>query len=461
MNGASSAYAEDQTFHLTLTTDVSATDNVFGVPSDGPTEKEFDLYAQIRPGLLYNYLTPRSTYEAFAEMEILEYIRHSDQPSVTARGGGRSSFVTGPFSNITFAANGSTGKLAAIGVRSSPDQTEAQITPPGQVDIIQADASHGGSWQAGRTYRFFESLSARWSQAQPINDSATTESSEFGAGLGFEKSFEDNSFGIDVGVAYLRLLNVQFANPDAMTPLVGRLDRQLNPRIGMSWRHDITRNWSTGLSGGLVYVIPLWDDPYKDTNPMFLQRGRTVSPVVGGQVSYTDVWGYANLSVSRTVSPAVLIAQNTINDGVAVTVGMPLTFMEDSRGRAPRWLGLGSAGVQRTQLINASGGSPEGTFGALRIDLGVTYAVRPGMTLGGRYSIQHQTGDAEAVMAVASYTTNTLTFTMTMRYPERTAVRQKRNKRKHSTRADRSDVTPLEEMSPSDGGDAPIPDGYE
>src|SRR5262249_49939908 len=156
-------------------------------------------------------------------------------------------------------------------------------------------------------------------------------------------NFDHDTVGLEAGASVLRLERVAppGANPGST------LNRQLDPRGQLVWRHDIDRRWSFNLQRGAVHVIPFGTDPY---NPMTERKAATY-PVFGGLVAYSEAWGRAALSVNRTVAPNQFIAQNTVDDSAIFQMAMPLPWPDDTRLASPKFIALGSLGFERTQLI--------------------------------------------------------------------------------------------------------------
>ncbi|MCX5747547.1 MAG: hypothetical protein NT062_34210 [Proteobacteria bacterium] len=432
---AVTAHAEEKTLHATLAGDVAATDNVFAVAGDANVPREADVYAQLRPGLLFGWASPRATYTGAIEGEVLQYARHSDQPSLTFRTAVHAAWVLSPDSDLSVGATGSTGKLNAIANRTTPDMTIVTAAPPGDTSVLQGDGTQTFGTSLARTVRFTQSLLARYVQTtDPVG--AETRAGDVGALLGVDKSLDGDAITIDAGVNYVRL--ARYAPGTATTPMTGSVERTLGPRVNLGWRHDLSQRWSTGVSGGIAWLIPIGTDDYTGMPSL----GTTVAPVFGANLSYVEQWGYANLAYAHTLQPNLLIAQNTQNDALNATLSVPLVWLEESRGRVPRFVASGNASAARTALIQSETAQPQGTYYVGRIDLGVAYAMRPDMTFALRYALTHQVGqDADPLAMVAalpSFTTNTLTLTFNLRYPATSPVVGKKQK---SVRADGSDLT--------------------
>ena len=416
---------------------MATTDNTFATADN----RQFDLFFQVRPGVLFAYDSPRMIHELDAEVEVLEYVLHSQDPSVTAHGGWKGFFTPGPRSELTLAADLSNGKLNALTSRTSPDQTTVMVLPLGAITTNQADASEYGSWISSKSTRTSESVFSNYTDT---NDNAMmptkTQSAEVGGRLGFEKDFRSNSVALEAGASYLYFNRT--APVGAMPP--SGTTTQVDPRGILIWRHDIDRHWSTSVDGGVVYVNPLGAVP---------DRRAAAFPVFGGLGAYTEAWGRATFALRRAVTPNLFIAQNTVDDSAIAQLAMPLPILDkDQSLRVPKVVGLGSIGAERTQLIDANSSTLQGSFYVARLDLGVSYTPAMGQTYGLRYEFIYQSGNSVATMLIPAYFRNTLYFTFSFRYPDRLAAQVPR--RTDSVRADRKDLSPV-------GAEPVVPDPAE
>jgi hypothetical protein len=243
-----------------------------------------------------------------------------------------------------------------------------------------------------------------------------------------------STLGISVGASVARL--ERQAPSGAM--FGNRLDRTVSPRASLVYRRDLDRQWSFGADAGVVYVRPFGTDPYNPTE----ERRSGWFPIVGAQVAINDVWGRGALAVRRDVAPNLEIAQQTVNNSATVSAAFPLPWLDDSRRRAPKLVGLTSLGVVRTQLIDSESGETRSSIDAARVDAAVSYFPRPNITYTLRYEGQFQRGDSLLADSVGFYR-NTVYFTFAIRYPDDVAALVPKRRANQSTRADRSDQSPI------------------
>jgi hypothetical protein len=441
---AAPAHADHMSLHGTVVGNVATTDNVFSQPR---SNADADVYMTVRPGLLFAYDSPRAIQELTGEVEFLEYVAHSDKPSVTFRAGWQGLFLPGPRSQLTTTVNASTGQLNALATRTSPDMSGVNVAPPGEVDTRQSDASEYLSYQAGKDTRVSETVFGRWTATQDADPAAmvTTSAYEAGATLGADHSFDHDTIAVDGGASVLYLKRIAPAG----TAMGSRLDQQLNPHGTVSWRHDINREWSFNASAGAVYVNPFGTDPYNPGD----KRQANLFPTFGATVAYSEPWALSTLSVQRAVSPNLTIAENTLNESVTGTVSMPITWFDEvPHARLPRFVGLGTIGVEQSELIDSDNGGTLGKFDVMHVDLGVGWTPKPGTTYSVRYEFLYQTGDMTATMMIPSYWRNTLFFTFALRYPDRVAAQVPT--RTQSFRSDRKDLAPMGEPVVPDPSEA-------
>lgn len=441
---AAPAHADRATFHGTVVGSVATTDNVFATAR---ANAEADAFMQVRPGMLFSYDAPRFIQVLTAEVEFLDYALHSDKPSVTFRAAWQGFYTPGPRSELTTSVDASTGQLNAMATRTTPDQTGINVLPPGRIDTRQGNATEYFSYQLGKDTRFSQTGFGRWTATKDAdpNIAVTTDAYETGGSLALDHTFNHDTLAIEGGASYVYLKRI---DPNGVQ-MGSRLDRQINPRAVLTWRHDINRLWSFNANGGGVWVFPVGTDPYNPGD----KRRSSPFPVFGATLAYTDVWGHATLTAQRAVAPNLFIAENTATESALATLALPLPYLDKTpHARNPKLVGLGTLGLERTQLIDSEMGDLLGRFYVAHIDAGVGYTPKPGQTYGLRYELMYQTGDSVGTMIIPSFWRNTIFFTFSLRYPDEMAAQVPR--RTQSMRSDRNDLSPL-------GAEPVVPDAAE
>jgi hypothetical protein len=439
--GGRSASADQLDWHATAAGSVATTDNQTGAETGSPGRKA-SVFTDVRPGMLLTYNSPRHIHEMLGEVDFL-YNLGAERPSVTFRGGWKVFLLTGPRSEGSASVDAAIGQLSALTASNSPTETATLVQPLGRVDTKQVSGSEQLSWRATKSVRLFQRGFTRYTGTADNDPMAavSTEAFETGTAVGMSIRRKKHNFVVEAGASYLHL--------DKYDPFVrqmgSREDNQLNPRGVAVWQHDISQRWSSNLDVGMVYVNPVTELFGRDMRDKYMPD-RAYSggafPIFGGVLAYSDVWGRATLNVRRSVTPNLFIAQNTIADSAVVTFAMPLTFLDkQSRRRDPKVVGIGTAGVDRTQLIDPLTGNLRGQFNVARLDFAVAWQPRKGQTLGLRYEFAYQRGDTVGETIVPTFFRNTFYFTFALRFPEQVQVRVPR--RSASVRADQGDLAPI------------------
>jgi len=436
--GASTARADNLDWHATAAGSVATTDNKNGSPTNGG--RSAAVFSDVRPGMLVTYNSPRHIHELNSEVDFL-YFLGADRPNVTFRGGWKAFFLTGPRSEASTSFDASIGQLNALDASRPSEDSTLQVIPLGRTDTTSITGGVNHSWQATKFSRIFDRVFARRSTTDDSASEVTTESQEIGAAIGFDRRLRKHNFVFEAGGSYVYLDK----NDPFVRQMGSRRDHQLNPRGVAIWQYDIDKKWSSNVDGGVVYVHPVtsflgrdWRDPYMPDRTY--KSG--LFPIFGGTLAYTDVWGRAQLQARRAVTPNLFIAQNTVSDRLQVSFAMPLKFLDrDGSNRQPKVVGVGSAGIDRTQLIDPETADLRGQFVVARVDFTVAWQPRKGQTLGLRYEFSYQNGDTVGDMIIPSFYRNTFYFTFALRYPEEVQVRVPR--RGQSVRADQGDLSPI------------------
>ncbi|MBA3461345.1 MAG: hypothetical protein H0T46_15385 [Deltaproteobacteria bacterium] len=431
-----SAAADRLSYHGTVSADAAVTDNVLSVPL-GSDNREGDILLTIRPGMLFTYGIPRFINEFNAELEMTRYGAQTDQPTIATRAGWKAIILTGPLSEVILQADVSRSVVSAIGAAAIPTETMVTLLPINQVTAMSGGANEYASKVLTRELRLFQTAFARASKSDDEGTPPTRiDAGEVGASLGLDRSFIKNAVSLEVGVSVLNL----HRNPEA--PMGGRDDEQVNLRGRIQWRRDFTRKLSGSADAGAVLVMPYGTDMYHP----FVEKNNRVFPLLGVSGHYTDVWGIATAFIRRDVTPNLFVGANTVNDTAAVVAAMPLYLkaVDNNRRAQPKLAGVGSFGLQRTQLIEESTSDLQSSFWIARIDAGIQYAPRPGFTYQLRYEMMYQTADRGqgVVDPLPGFLRNTIYVSASARFPADVAVRVPK-RRTNAVRADRKDLAPI------------------
>ena len=441
--GVAQAHADRTSIHGTASVDAAVTDNVLSVPI-GDANREGDLLLTIRPGMLFTHAYPRWMNELNAEMEMTRYVGQADSPTLAFRGAWKSIILKGPLSEIILDAYVNRSVISAIGAAIVPQESSVALLPINQVTALEGGFNEYSSKVLTRELRLYQNAFARAGKSDDEGTPPTrVQSGEVGLSWGLDRSFKKDRISVEAGVSVLAL------DRNEEAPMGGRRDRQINPRGRATWAHDLSRKVSWGADAGLVVVVPFGNDPYHAGD----ERKIGTFPLLGAQVAYTDAWGAARAIVRRDVTPNLFVAANTVNDTASLSVAMPLYWLETNRRRQPKLAGVGSFGIQRTQLIAPETSELTSSFIVGRIDAGIQYAPQPGFRYMVRYEMMYQTSDRGMPTfgePQRGFLRNTIYVSAAVRFPADVAVRVPK-RRTNSVRADRKDLTPF-------GAEPVIPD---
>jgi hypothetical protein len=455
---ASPARADHTSLHFTATGDVSVTDNLFATDTD----RQADALFTVRPGVLYAWDSPRMIHDFTAELEAIEYLLHNDQPSLNGHAGWRAVILPGPRSSVTMSIDAGHGVVTSLSSATTSDQTTATVnpsSPTGNVTTDQASAAESATYQTTEHTRVTQGVLGRYATTDD-GAGTTTDTREVGGNLGFERMFDHDTLLLTAGVSYLRLARKA---PPALTQIDGVLgtgtDHQLNPSVSLAWHHDFDRHWALAVNGGVTEIIPVANDP---NDPNATHKESTFY-TGGANLGYTEVWGRAALAAERSVAPNLLLAENTVDNSVNMTLAMPLPWLDDTR-RNPKLTANASIGYSNQQLIDTGTGKSVGNINVGHLDVSVGWTPKPGETFGLRYEFLYQRSgavgetvmvDGQAIQQVPNYFRNTLSFTFALRIPDRVAGEVP--KKGKSIRSDRSDLVPVGAepvvTDPLEGGD--------
>lgn len=435
---AGAAHAGNSSTQFTLTGDIAPTDNVFAVPES--QDPQADVFVEVRPGVAWAYDAGRTVQQLAAQVDLVEYVLHSQDVSATGYGNWKGFFIPGPRSEALLTADASAGQLNAISSRSNFDAPPPGLVPDTTkpITVYQGDASAYIAWILAKDWRLYINGLAQYVGTDDNETMPTITYAALGGGsFGIQRDFRGDSLTLELGAQWVYLK--RDAPPGSLPGTGDLLSRQINPRGLVIWRHDINKHWSTNLTGGLVYLYPYAHDPVDPTD----LDTPTLYPTASALVGYTENWGRATLSVSHVIAPNLLVAENVQDDAVMGQLALPLPWLDDNPHlRAPKLAGLGMISFERTVLLDATSSADEGRFDIFRLSAGVTYAPQPGRTFGLRYEfIFQKPTDAIGALLAPTFFRDTLYFTFDLRFPDRSVASVPRIN--NSIRADGKDLAPL------------------
>lgn len=407
MTATAPVAADDYQIHFVANGTAGATDNVFSAPNGSMTPRAADVQYTLTPGLVASYGTPRTTHELSANVALNGFVDHSEAWGVQLSGDYRAAISLTPLTELALSAGLSRGTTASLSTSQPSNETMVGPTPSGEVTSVSMRADEALAHSLSPETSLRQSLGASYTvvSAGAAPDVGTVQLSAQG---GFDHAFAHSAMGMDLGVTFLA-----FDRGESMG-VSAEPDRRMDGRVGIRWRRDVSQRWSVGADGGLVAVIPIDGD-----------AGFTPVPVIGGNLNYVPEWGNATLQLGRSVSANPFIAQETVGESAALSVNLPLPWLNADRpSDTPEWTASGGLAVMRSRVINADSGElTNATLNGL-LDVGVAYVPREEMTFSFRFQHSRQktldgVEDMDGMISLPSMSRNTLLMTFTYRYPGR------------------------------------------
>lgn len=401
------ARADDYDLHLVVSGSAAATDNVFSAPDEGTASRDADIMYTLTPGLVASYGNLRTTHELTFNVSLNGYVDHTEAWGVQLFGDYRAATSLTPLTDLALSAGLSRGTTTALSTAAPPSDGTAAPSQSGQTDQLSFNGTEALSYSFSPELRGQQNAGASYTI---VTDASDNEIGTLQLSLGgaLDRSFQQSSAGIDLGVTYL-----DFNRPSTMM-VSAEPDRRADGRVGLRWRRDLSQRWSVGADGGLVAVIPIDGE-----------AGITPVPVVSANVSYVPEWGTASLQVGRAVSANPFIAQQTVGESAVLSLNLPLPWLNRDRpSDAPEWTASAALAAARSRILDTDSGDLTGELVNGLLDLGVAYVPREEMTFALRFQYTRQ----ETLEAVAgmdgeadlpSLSRSTLLFTFTYRYPGR------------------------------------------
>ena len=361
-------------------------------------------------------------HEVQIDADINAYTQHSEAFAVTTHGTWKSLFFVSPVTELQLGAGGQLGTLNALSARSPADQGLVGVVPPGNVDLAGADASEALSHDLDADWRVGQTASSRWLKTTDTSGAAdlVTSTIDASGGGSATRSFREDAFTGDLGASYLVFHNGSASNDQP---------NQITSRARLQWRHDLAPSWSSLLEAGGVAVKATTGGGSPITEP-----------VGGATLTYTPLWGQAAVSVRRDVAPNLFIAQNTVTDSASANLSLPLPWLRRIK-QEPTTYFAASGGYTRTRLIDANGGGTQGRFDSWLGDASLQYNPRRNVGFALRYQFVRQSGDDSSAAVISGFARNTITVSVSLRFPDRIVAAVPR---RGSQRADGADLTPID-----------------
>ncbi len=405
---APAAHAGDWSWHAVATGFAAWTDNVFSSPSNATAEdnvqpRESDVYYQLQPGTLFTWESPRIIQELSASIDATLYTEHSEARALTYRAGWRSFYVLTPRTELGASGSASTGSLSTFATRGTADTGQPSLLPSTSASFFSLEASQNLAFTISEESSLHQAAFARRFAItdDPVDEDTmetTTHSYAVGGSLGIDRSFKFDAVGAAADVGYIGL--------EAADSMAEASD-MVNLGVTVSWRRDLSRRVSSSLGVGFTEIIPVGGGD---------ARGQ---PTVSGSLGYFPEWGMAMLSLSRSVTPNLYIAANTVSDTASVNAALPLRWLEGPL-HEPHLIVSTSAGVSRTQIVEPSG-DLSSSFNVFLADGAISYTPSDALALSLRYQYLRQDATSSVVQDTFDYDRHTAILTLSGRYPTRQA----------------------------------------
>jgi hypothetical protein len=416
--GAGMASADDYQLHFVATGSAAATDNVFSAPDGSMSPRDADLNYTLSPGVVASYGTARTTHELSLNTSLNGYADHREAWGLQLFGDYRAAIALTPLTDLALSAGLARGTTNAISQNQSASSGTAAPTQSGQIDQASVRADEALSYSLDPDTRISQTAGTSYSL---VTDAANNDVGTFQAtiGGGGDRGFQRSVAGVEASATYL-----SFDRPATMTASA-EPDRRADARLGVRWRRDVSQRWSVGADAGVVAVLPI--DCKTPTSGA--RKCYAVVPIVSASASYVPQWGTATLTLGRAVTANPFIAQQTVAEAGALSVNLPLPWLNfDRPSDDPQWIASGALAVAHSSVVNAENNSLNGSIVNGLFDLALSYVPREEMTLSLR--VQHtrqKTLQAattmDGAMNLQDLSRSTVLFTFAYRYPGRIVSR--------------------------------------
>lgn len=398
-----SAYAGTE-WTATYAASAGYTDNASTTTAaDGTTQQVGSAFFVLSPGLQLASEGQRTTHR-------LSYVFSANL--FTDEGSANSTAHQADY-NVASALSPRTDLLLSLGAGYLQTNTASLDTPVGGgVGGAQTpEASRFVNVTAGEGLS--HELSPRWRLTQglgvavftPTGDQATVGSSFTGTfAFGGEREFSTDRIGL-VGTLGAAWIEREAPQDDAT---------QYSTGATLRWSHDFTATWSSELAAGGLYATLASDT-----------TRYAVMPIGTASIGWRDEGNQLALTYTRGATLNPLVAEVFATDDVSLRGGVPL--LRDRLALAA------SIGYQYGQTLIPAPGTEGASLHTFNGDVGLVFALTPGIDLGLRYQIVRQRSDSDTFPDLDR---QTALLTVTGRYPDE-QTRIARNRFSSPLRMDR------------------------
>jgi hypothetical protein len=405
---AAPARAEPWVFNAVGAALGSWTDNILNVrdpdPLGGPGA-EADLYTELRPGVLAVYETPRSVHNLSYTLTYTAYATHSEANSLQHQVSHAGVFHVSPTSDLTLGADFALGQTNQLASGRPGTVGQTGIVPSGSQDFVRAGATQGLSWQPSPDWRCTQLASVQLLFAE-ANTDADIDPESRGLNLSLagaaERGWRDDSLSLQLGASHVRLSStLEGAGND-------RESTQLDLSVGAGWTHDLGRELSVQLRGGVTRIMSVDGD----FDP-------SLRPTAGADLAWSPNWARWVASYSRSTQADLFIARNTETDAASLSGWTSLLELNPFWVFDESFVSLtGSVGYQRVRLIDLEVDDNNESASSRVANAALAWQGAQALALTVSYSYTDRDTPPETMTtALLPFQRNTVTISLSGRWP--------------------------------------------
>lgn len=380
---ASSPAHADQVLQGVYEATVGATDNVTASPDEPIADvppKESDLFAVLSPGVLYAIRSDTAQHRFAYTLAANLFARNFDASAFTNRLESQSFFDLSPSLDLVLGASVTQDHRNTDNRFSEVSSTVLRAGVPGTGAFLTARLDESIHYEIARDWRARQAASA--AVLTPVFESGTR-TYETDQRLGVERVWRDDALGPEIAVEYSLM-----EDPVTLDGTPTSDQSQIITAAQLRWRHDWSRDVTSSLSAGALQMNRLTSE------------GRYRTVIGEGILAYTRRDGNATLTLRRSATTSLFLAQTTVVNEVDLRGSVPL---DDDR---KFWLGA-SAGVQDGELLDLEG-QPAAEVDVYLADLGVSWRPYDYLSFTARFQHVTQRSDALAPPLPLTYASNAL-----------------------------------------------------